>query len=89
MMYWIGALALAILASTLTWMLVGPSESPPESDVGARPTAPRNTHTVNEGETLGQIASRYGVRVDQLIKWNDLTCGELSVGQTLYVEPEK
>ena len=42
------------------------------------------THTVKSGETLATIAGRYGVRVEDLKRWNAI--GRLTVGQKLKVE---
>lgn len=42
-------------------------------------------HSVKSGESLSRIASRYGVKVEQLRKWNALKSDVLHVGQVLYV----
>ncbi|MBO4447062.1 MAG: LysM peptidoglycan-binding domain-containing protein [Bacteroidales bacterium] len=42
-------------------------------------------HKVKSGETLSKIASRYGVKVDQIRKWNGLKSDVLRVGQVLYI----
>lgn len=44
-------------------------------------------HTVQEGETLFQIARQYDITVADLREWNDLRDDELKVGQTLLVRP--
>jgi len=48
-------------------------------------------HTVRYGEVLGTIASRYGVRVQDLRQWNALRSNTIRVGQRLnvYVSPAK
>ena len=43
------------------------------------------THKVKKGETLGRIASRYGVSVSQLKKWNGLRSNSVKVGQRLVI----
>ncbi len=44
-------------------------------------------HVVRKGETLGAIASRYHVKVSQLMKWNRLSnAHKLSLGQRLRIE---
>jgi len=43
------------------------------------------THKVKKGETLGRIASRYGVSVSQLKKWNRLRSNSVKVGQRLVI----
>ena len=46
-------------------------------------------HKVRRGETLGAIASRYGVTVDNLKGWNNLSSSRIDVGQTLIVKGSK
>ena len=45
----------------------------------------RTTHKVKKGETLGRIASRYGVTVTQLKKWNNLKSTNLKAGQHIVI----
>ena len=45
----------------------------------------RTTYKVKSGDYLGKIASRYGVTVSQLKKWNNLKSSNIRVGQTLYI----
>ncbi len=60
----------------------------------ARPTTAlastdANTHVVRRGETLGVIASRYRVSVDQLRLWNNIGGTTIYAGQNLIVrQPE-
>jgi LysM repeat protein len=42
-------------------------------------------HTVAEKETMFSIARQYGITVDQLKQWNNLTSNELKIGQVLVV----
>ena len=44
-------------------------------------------HKVRRGETLGRIASRYGVSVKQLRAWNKVRGNRILVGQKLTVAP--
>jgi len=47
---------------------------------------PGSMHTVAKGDTLWSIARRYGVTVDKLKEWNDLTSGSaLKPGQAIAV----
>ncbi len=50
-------------------------------------TADRKTHEVEPRETLFSISRQYGVTVQQLRDWNDLSSDALSPGIVLYVEP--
>ena len=44
-------------------------------------------YRVQPGDSLAEIAKKYHVTVDQLMKWNNLTdAGMLSVGQKLRVK---
>lgn len=49
--------------------------------------ASMNSHEVRAGETLYGIAKRYGLRVEDLQKWNQLQGTSLKVGQTLVLKP--
>lgn len=46
-------------------------------------------HVVRRGETLSGIAQRYGVRVDQLRRWNGLKGDKIVVGQRLALREGK
>jgi len=43
------------------------------------------THTVEKGETLYQLSKKYGVTVNQLRDWNNITGNNIQVGQTIKV----
>lgn len=56
----------------------------------ARPVTPqpmevRTVHTVAAGETLFSISRKYGVTVEQIKQWNNLTGQDLKAGQKLFV----
>ncbi len=44
-------------------------------------------HIVKSGETLSGIASKYGVSVDNIKNWNNLSSDKLSIGQKLTINP--
>jgi membrane-bound lytic murein transglycosylase D len=46
---------------------------------------PQVFHIVKRGETLGGIASKYEVTIEELKKWNNLTSSNLLVGQKLKI----
>jgi len=55
---------------------------------GARQEATASTasvHTVRSGDTLTEIAARYGVTVRNLLDWNNLSSSNIRVGQRLRV----
>jgi|GEM_PF-310282 len=49
------------------------------------PSTKKTTHTVVSGEVLGTIASKYGVRVSDLQRWNGISGTTIKVGQKLSV----
>jgi membrane-bound lytic murein transglycosylase D len=46
-----------------------------------------NMHVVRSGETLGVIANRYRISVNQLMEWNNLSNTTIHPGQNLIVRP--
>ncbi len=61
--------------------------TPPRAAV-PRPADRPGWHTVQPGETLFRIASRYGLGVTELARWNDLGDGSMiRVGQRLRLSP--
>ncbi|MDI6833716.1 MAG: LysM peptidoglycan-binding domain-containing protein, partial [Bacteroidales bacterium] len=46
-------------------------------------------HVVKSGETLSSIASKYGVSVDNIKNWNNLSSDKISIGQKLTINPTK
>ncbi len=51
----------------------------------AKSTAKTTTYRVKRGDTLGKIASRNGVRVSDLKRWNNLRSSRIRVGQRLKI----
>ncbi len=52
---------------------------------GTKAAQERISYRVKSGDYLGRIASRYGVSVNQLKKWNNLRSSNIKVGQILYI----
>jgi LysM repeat protein len=66
--------------------LIIPTNTNAPIAVAANPAPIAGTHTVMPGETLSQIARRYGLTVDDLIRANNITNPSLiTVGQVLMV----
>ncbi len=63
---------------------------PPEgtAQVDIVRAASQVTHTVAEGDTMWDLALRYGVSVDQIMQLNDKESSSLSIGETLIIKPE-
>jgi LysM repeat protein len=55
--------------------------------VAASAAADDGVHVVAAGESLVELAGRYGVSVEQLRRWNDLEGDTIRVGQELTVDP--
>ena len=49
----------------------------------------RIRYRVKNGDYLGKIAKRYGVRVSDIKKWNRLRNNRLKIGQRLYIYPKR
>ena len=47
------------------------------------------TYTVQKGDNVANIASKYGVTVDDVKTWNELTSNRIDVGQKLKIRPKK
>ena len=45
-------------------------------------------HKVSSGEVLGRIASKYGVKVSDIMRWNKLKTSTIHVGQKLIIYPK-
>jgi membrane-bound lytic murein transglycosylase D len=61
----------------------------PEPQTTTASNAPASSpkrHTVRSGETLSAIASKYGVRVSDIQKWNGLRGTTIQIGQRLIVK---
>ncbi|MFC2113875.1 LysM peptidoglycan-binding domain-containing protein [Bacteroidota bacterium] len=50
---------------------------------------PKIKHKVEAGETLYALSRKYGVSVDQIKKWNNMSSNELRVGEQIIVEEPK
>lgn len=63
----------------------------PSPTANAEPTAPpagETVHEVKSGDTLFDIALKYGVTVDAIVKANNLSdANQLSIGQKLIIPP--
>ncbi|WKK68546.1 LysM peptidoglycan-binding domain-containing protein [Brochothrix thermosphacta] len=64
-----------------------PSTQTPSTQTVAKPSVSASTHTVKSGDSLGKIASQYGVSVSYLVNRNNLSnANDLSVGQVLQLK---
>ena len=57
-----------------------------KSSASRSSATPNATYTVKSGDTLSGIASRHGITLAQLKKWNGLTSNNIKVGQKLKVK---
>jgi LysM repeat protein len=58
----------------------------PYTDKRAVRTGDGSTHTVAAKETMYSISKAYGVSIDDIKQWNNLTDNALSIGQTLIIK---
>lgn len=56
-----------------------------ENEVSS-PIPTNEYHTVRQGETISQIASRFGTTVSNIVKWNNLQTMTVTAGQRLRVK---
>lgn len=60
-----------------------------ETAAAPAPEATVTRHTVRRGENLSGIASRYGVTVEDIRSWNNLSGNNIQAGQRLVVNGER
>ena len=60
---------------------------PASIDYSGLPKSTTGKHTVVKGDTLYNIAKRYGVTIQQLMDWNKMTEQSVKLGQVLKVQP--
>lgn len=58
-----------------------PNQSPPDDTAGKS----RIVYEIRRGDTLGRIASRYGVSISQLQSWNNLSGTRIRTGRRLSI----
>lgn len=54
-------------------------------DASANKNSTVNNYTVKKGDTIGEIAEKYGVSLKQLKKWNSMNSNTIKVGQKLKI----
>ncbi len=62
-------------------------EKPLEKYVSAN--ANRIRYRVKSGDFLGKIAKKFGVKVKQIKRWNNMRSSRLKIGQRLYIYPRR
>ena len=65
-----------------------PAPEPPAPPAGLQAGGPTRYHQVKPGETLFRLSRQYGVDVQTLKNWNNLTDNNIEVGQRLIVGHE-
>ena len=67
--------------------VTAPESKTQEEENPAEPTSARRTHVVARGDNMSNIAKKYGVDLDDLLRWNKLTRrSTLSIGDELVIE---
>lgn len=64
---------------------IGVPYTPPSGGTGSTTPMPNNYYIVKKGDTLYDIARKYGVTVDELKNANNLTSNNLSIGINLII----
>jgi penicillin-binding protein 2 len=79
-----------LIGQTLTIPSAGaaPAAAKPAAATRTAKTATPDRYTVRRGDTLSSIARRFGVSIDSLRAWNNLTGSNLLAGVTLIVSGE-
>jgi LysM repeat protein len=60
--------------------------SSPKTPVSVRPTGGGIIHVVAPKETMFSISKAYGVSIDEIKQWNDLSDNSISIGQELSIK---
>jgi LysM repeat protein len=72
--------------AAVTKPVVAAQPANPKSNAGDQnPSDPRKQHIVEKGETMYAVSRKYGVTVEQIKQWNNLTADGLQLGQKLWV----
>ncbi len=66
-----------------------PPKTAPQTQGGADDDGDLTVHVVKKGETMTTVATKYGVTVEQILKWNLLTSIAVKPGQELYIFVKK
>ncbi len=61
------------------------NKSASNTKTGSSSGASGNKYTVQKGDVLQNVASKFNVSVDDLKKWNNLTSDRINIGQTLVI----
>lgn len=69
-----------------SYYAANPGTKPPVPAAQRAPEPEARHHTVRKGETLGGIASRYGMSVEQLKRLNNIRGNTIQIGQKLVVK---
>jgi membrane-bound lytic murein transglycosylase D len=69
-----------------SYYAANPGTKPPVPAAQRAPEPEARHHTVRKGETLGGIASRYGMSVEQLRRLNNIRGNTIQIGQKLVVK---
>lgn len=76
-----------LIVSQSSSVPTSPAQPETGNNQGEKPNNTSNTtHTVRSGDYLYSIAKRYGVTVDNLISWNNLSSNYIYSGDVLYVQ---
>jgi membrane-bound lytic murein transglycosylase D len=75
-----------IAGKTLKIFSNGSSDKTPKTKTTKR-VSEKTTHKIKQGETIIRIAQLYGVSIDDIKKWNNLSSSKIIAGKTLSIYP--
>ena len=68
-----------------TLKIYSSSNSSSYGDKTTKSSSNVNYYKVKSGDTIGEIAEKYGVRVSDIQRWNDMNSNKILVGETLKI----
>ena len=68
-----------------TLKIYSSSNSSSYGDKTTKSSSNINYYKVKSGDTIGEIAEKYGVRVSDIQRWNDMNSNKILVGETLKI----
>jgi membrane-bound lytic murein transglycosylase D len=69
-------------------LLIRPTAITTEPTKNTDNTEGYTTHTVETGDTMFSISKKYGVKVEQIMEWNNLKGGGVQIGQKLKIKKQ-
>ncbi len=65
------------------------SDIPTNTSISDSKTTVSNVYVIKKGDTIYDLSKKFEISKDDLIKWNNLNNNNLSIGQKVYLSPNK